>query len=387
MAELGRICRLQAGGDLGQPRMPCDERRAAGRRRLRRDHAECLGEDRRHDACVGEREQMPEVSMLERPGEEGRDTARRRHAPPAPRARARSRRRRDRHPYRPARRSGPGHPSARSACRSRRRRLARGEGRPRAGWRCPRPGVAPRRSRDSADRRRASSSRPASAASRGCGTHSSMSTPGGTSITFSVWPHTSASTVRMWSEPTNVARAPRERVCAPGREARIAAHRVLELGAVCLDGERRAGSGPDRPAEEHVVREDEVSREERPDARRRSPRPSRRALPACSPGRVARRSRRSGRGRRPAAGPPTSGRSDARRAEVVALGMRLLREDGHVVPCPAPLAGEHPGVDVRARAAEQVAVPEEDAHRCILPQGAMARRQRCVDCPRPSLRP
>src|SRR4051794_35521157 len=27
-AELGRICRLQAGGDLGQPRMPCYERRA-----------------------------------------------------------------------------------------------------------------------------------------------------------------------------------------------------------------------------------------------------------------------------------------------------------------------------------------------------------------------
>ena len=56
MAELGRICRLQAGGDLGQPRMPRDERRAAGRRRLRRDHAECLGEDGRHDTCVGERE-------------------------------------------------------------------------------------------------------------------------------------------------------------------------------------------------------------------------------------------------------------------------------------------------------------------------------------------
>ena len=55
--------------------MPGDERRAAGRRRLGGNHPERLGEDRRHDAGVGEREQVPEVAMLERPGEERLDAA------------------------------------------------------------------------------------------------------------------------------------------------------------------------------------------------------------------------------------------------------------------------------------------------------------------------
>ena len=54
--------------------------------------------------------------------------------------------------------------------------------------------------------------------SRGSGTHSSISTPGGTSITFAVWPHTSASTARMCSDPTNVARA-EPRASAPQAES------------------------------------------------------------------------------------------------------------------------------------------------------------------------
>ena len=49
-------------------------------------------------------------------------------------------------------------------------------------------------------------------------------------------------------------------------------------------------------------------------------------------------------------------------AEVVELGTRLLAEDGDVVPCPHPLSGELPRVDVRPRTAEQVPVPEQNAH-------------------------
>ena len=65
-----RILLLQPRRDLGEPRVPGDERRAAGRGGLGRDHPERLGEDRRHDARVGEREQVTEVAMLERAGEQ-----------------------------------------------------------------------------------------------------------------------------------------------------------------------------------------------------------------------------------------------------------------------------------------------------------------------------
>ena len=55
--------------------MAGDERRAADRRRLRGDHAEGFGEDRRHDARVGECQQVPEVPVLERPREDRVDPA------------------------------------------------------------------------------------------------------------------------------------------------------------------------------------------------------------------------------------------------------------------------------------------------------------------------
>ena len=68
----------------------------------------------------------------------------------------------------------------------------------------------------------------------------------------------------MCSEPTNTAAAPRERLARPRRESSlVAAHRVLELGAVRLDDVRRAGRGADGAAEQHVVGEDEVGRQER----------------------------------------------------------------------------------------------------------------------------
>ena len=50
--------------------MARDERRRARGRGLGRDHAERLGEDRRHDGRVGERQQVHEVTVLERAGEE-----------------------------------------------------------------------------------------------------------------------------------------------------------------------------------------------------------------------------------------------------------------------------------------------------------------------------
>ena len=48
----------------------------AGGGSLGRDHAERLGEDRRHDGDVGERQQVHEVPVLERPGEERAAAAR-----------------------------------------------------------------------------------------------------------------------------------------------------------------------------------------------------------------------------------------------------------------------------------------------------------------------
>ena len=53
---------------------------------------------------------------------------------------------------------------------------------------------------------------------------------------------------------------------------------------------------------------------------------------------------------------------DLRAAEVVPLRVPLLADDVDVVAGAAPLARERTRVDVRAGAAEQVAVPEEDPH-------------------------
>jgi two-component system response regulator RegX3 len=65
-------------------------------------------------------------------------------------------------------------------------------------------------------------------------------------------------------------------------------------------------------------------------------------------------------------------------AEVVALWMRLLGEHGHIVALAPPLAHELAGVDVRARARQQIAMPDEDAHRARLPgNGRRGFRLRC----------
>ena len=66
MPEAGWIGLLEPGGDLGEARVAGDERRTAGRGRFGGNHAERLGEDRRHDRDVGERQQMHEMPVLER---------------------------------------------------------------------------------------------------------------------------------------------------------------------------------------------------------------------------------------------------------------------------------------------------------------------------------
>ena len=48
--------------------------------------------------------------------------------------------------------------------------------------------------------------------------------------------------------------------------------------------------------------------------------------------------------------------------EVVTLRVRLLAENDDVVPGAAPFLRERTCIDVRARAAEQIPVPEKDAH-------------------------
>ena len=62
----------------------------------------------------------------------------------------------------------------------------------------------------------------------------------------------------MCSEPAKTASARCERLSPPRRQLLVAAHRVLELGAVRLHGEARAARGGDRAAGDDVVREDEV---------------------------------------------------------------------------------------------------------------------------------
>src|SRR5919197_895246 len=65
-----RVFRLESFRDLGQPRVARDERRRSSGSRLGGDHAERLREDGRDDGDVGERQQVHEVAVLERTGEQ-----------------------------------------------------------------------------------------------------------------------------------------------------------------------------------------------------------------------------------------------------------------------------------------------------------------------------
>ena len=128
-----------------------------------------------------------------------------------------------------------------------------------------------------------------------------------------------------------------------------------------LDRVARAARRADRPAEQHVVREDEVGRQVL--AERRCVRLDVRL--ALREGEVLEQARleplvavEDEHGQQAA----DVGLHDGRAAEVEPFGMRLLREDGDVVSRPGPLADERLRVDVRAGTAQEVAVPDEDAH-------------------------
>ena len=166
----------------------------------------------------------------------------------------------------------------------------------------------------------------------------------------------------MCCEPTKTASARGQDLAPPRLELGPPAHRVLELGAVRLDAEALAESGADRTAHQHVVREHEVGRKElaeRPDVRLdiRAPLLGGEVLeqPRLEPLVAVEHEHRQEpvRQLRP---------DDARPAQVVAARVALLADDRHVVPGEAPLARQRARVDVRARAAEQIAVPEQNPH-------------------------
>ena len=140
---------LQPGRDLGQARVPGDERRHAGRCGLRGHHPERLGEDRGHDDDVRERQQVDEVPVLERAREQ---RVPRRELLEVPAVVAEPDDQGARRASRAAPRSGGGRPCCRAACRSRGRSAARPRRSARGGVRCPRPGAARFGSRGSGGR-------------------------------------------------------------------------------------------------------------------------------------------------------------------------------------------------------------------------------------------
>ena len=104
---------------------------------------------------------------------------------------------------------------------------------------------------------------------------------------------------------------PRERLAPPRRQLLVAAHRVLELGAVRLDRVARAGRGADGPAEQDVVREDDVGRQALAQRRGVQLDVALALARASGPAAAAPRAPRSGRARRPAAARRCSGRTSS----------------------------------------------------------------------------
>jgi hypothetical protein len=130
---------------------------------------------------------------------------------------------------------------------------------------------------------------------------------------------------------------------------------------VRLDDERRARRSADGPAEEHVIAEDEIGRQQV------AHRPGIRLDPDLELAARAVLEELDVVALVPVEHEDGKQASDVRSerlraAEVVLLGVRLLAQDRDVVPRPAPLARELARVHVRARPAEQVSVPDEDPH-------------------------
>ena len=167
-----------------------------------------------------------------------------------------------------------------------------------------------------------------------------------------------------------------EGVATGGLELRAAAQRVLELRPVRLHPVGQAARSTDSAAHQHVVGEDEVGPAE-PSQRIRIRLDEARALAhrhvlqedrleTLVPVEHEHR-QQAARQLRP---------HDARAAELVLLRVPLLADDGRLVPGAAPLARERLRVDVRARPAEQVAVPQQDAHPASLVADGGAGRSR-----------
>ena len=210
-----------------------------------------------------------------------------------------------------------------------------------------------------------SATRPASASSRGRGLHSSMSTPGGTSCTRSTWPTTSSSTPRMWAEPTKTASAPASAALPHAASSGLPRIEYSSSEPCALTDVRRSGRGGDRPAEEDVVREHEVSGQSLANCGGVRLHPpvelvARAVLEQLDL--VALVAVEDERRQQPA----DVGPDDLRPAEVVQLRVRLLAEHDHVVPRPGPLARELPRVHVRPRTTEEVPVPEQNPHETAL---------------------
>ena len=340
--------------------MPSDERRTAGGRGLRGHHAERLGEDRRHDAGAGERQQVHEVAVLQRAREQRARAGCLRLELGAVVAEA------DDHGARVdalerleqdvdalvveelaevddgrlVRREEPGKPFGIPLVRQSLLRVARIRR------------VAARFLEEAGERRRAAP-RP-----------ELLDVHAGRDLVHAV-----DVADHLLEHGADMRRADEHRIRAlealpaPHLELRVAAHRVLELGAVRLDRVARAARCADRPAEQHVVREHDVGRQQLPER-------SRVRLDVALPllgGQVL----QSGRLEPLVAVDDEHGQQpigqlrphDARAAEVESLRMRLLADDDHVVARARPFARERARVDVRARAREQVPVPEQDPHR------------------------
>ena len=169
----------------------------------------------------------------------------------------------------------------------------------------------------------------------------------------------------MWAEPTNVACAPASASRPQAASSALPRSEYSSSEPCALTAKRAPARGADRPAQQDVVAEDEVGGQLLAQGGRVRLDPvvelGARALldelDLVALVAVEDEDRQQAADVRP-------DRLGA--AEVVALRMRLLAEDGDVVPGAAPLARERARVDVRAGAAEQVAVPEEDPHPAIL---------------------
>ena len=147
----------------------------------------------------------------------------------------------------------------------------------------------------------------------------------------------------------------------PCSEVLVAAHRVLELGAVSLDREWKSGGDRDGPPEQDVIREHEIGRR----VSAQSGRVQGDVTIALRAGAILQQlgleafvAVEDEDGQHT----PDIRSEGARPPHVVPLRVRLLTDHHDVVTRVAPFACQRPRVHVGAGATEQIAVPEEDSH-------------------------